>query len=84
MTTIYYAFIAGFAGGVVIAVGALALLALRTLGEEDLPDDHECTRHLNGGRCSFDGCDDRHAQRVRIPAELTPHQPLVRPTQYQD
>ena len=39
MTEIYYAFIAGFAGGVVVATGALALMALRTLGEEDLPEE---------------------------------------------
>lgn len=37
----YYAFIAGIAAGAVLATGALALMALRTLGEEDLPEDNQ-------------------------------------------
>ena len=39
MTAIYYAFIAGIAAGAVLATGALALMALRTLGEESIEDE---------------------------------------------
>ena len=38
-TELYYAFVAGLAAGVVLTIGALAVAALRTLGEEDLPED---------------------------------------------
>lgn len=38
MTALYYAFAAGLGTGFVIALGAVAVMAARTLGEDQLPE----------------------------------------------
>lgn len=58
---VYIAFVVGLVLGACVTLVAICMAAAAELVEEDLPEDHECTRHLNGGRCSFDGCGDRDA-----------------------